>query len=119
MDLVRDVLDNQLVDGNGRKMGRADGIVLELREHRSPRVAAIECGLPALIGRLRWSWRERTLRWLAKLGIRRREPVRIDFAHVRHIGIDVELDVDADAVGALAWEHALRERVVGRLPGGQ
>ena len=32
INLIRDVLDNQLVDRDGRRMGRVDGIVAELRE---------------------------------------------------------------------------------------
>ncbi|MEH2463692.1 hypothetical protein [Nostoc sp.] len=35
MDVIRDVLDNQLVDRNQRKMGKVDGIVMELRDRES------------------------------------------------------------------------------------
>ena len=44
MDLVRDVLDEQLVDGRGRNIGKVDGIVIELRSDGPPRVVAIEIG---------------------------------------------------------------------------
>ena len=44
MDLVRDVLDEQLIDARGRNAGKVDGIVLELRPDRPPRVVAIEIG---------------------------------------------------------------------------
>jgi hypothetical protein len=32
MDVIRDVLDNQIVDRNQRKMGKVDGIVIECRD---------------------------------------------------------------------------------------
>lgn len=44
MDVIRDVLDNQLVDSNQRKIGKVDGIVVELREEKPPRLAYIEVG---------------------------------------------------------------------------
>ena len=52
MDLIRDVLDNQIVDREGRNMGRVDGIVGELRPGQPVRVACIELGPPTLAGRL-------------------------------------------------------------------
>jgi sporulation protein YlmC with PRC-barrel domain len=49
MELVRDVLDKQIVDRNGRPAGRVDGIVLEVRDGRPPRVVAIAVG-PVVLG---------------------------------------------------------------------
>ena len=48
MDLVRDILDAQLVDAHGHNIGRVDGILLELRAGRPPRVAAMELGMVTL-----------------------------------------------------------------------
>lgn len=48
MDVIRDVLDNQLVDRHQRKMGKVDGIVIELREHQPPRLAYLETGATTL-----------------------------------------------------------------------
>ncbi|MEH1905078.1 MAG: hypothetical protein V7L04_27805 [Nostoc sp.] len=45
MDVIRDVLDNQLFDRNQRKMGKVDGIVMELRDREPPRLAYIEVGV--------------------------------------------------------------------------
>jgi hypothetical protein len=118
IDLARDVLDKQLVDREGRKMGRADGIVLVPRRGRPPLVASIEIGLPVLAGRVRASWREVVERWGARFGVTKRQHLRIDFAHVEDVGIDVDLDVDARVTGALAWEVWLREHAVRRIPGG-
>jgi sporulation protein YlmC with PRC-barrel domain len=49
MDLVRDLLDQPVVDRNGRPMGRVDGIVLDLRADAPPRVVSIAIG-PAVLG---------------------------------------------------------------------
>ncbi len=40
--LVADFLDEQLVDRKGEPAGRVDGIVIELREDRPPRVVCVE-----------------------------------------------------------------------------
>jgi len=42
LPLARDVLDKQVIDPDGCKVGKVDGIVLALREHRPPRVIAME-----------------------------------------------------------------------------
>src|SRR5947207_112289 len=95
MDLVRDLLDRQLVDKHGRNIGRVDGILLELRPDGAPRVAAMELGSVTLARRLhpalgRW-WRTFALRWLPVPV----EPVRISLSTLRDVGVDIELDVDA------------------------
>jgi hypothetical protein len=52
MDLVRDILDMAVVDRNGREMGRADGILIEVRGDKPPLVRAIEIGPAVLASRL-------------------------------------------------------------------
>ena len=52
MDLVRDLLDKLVVDRNGRELGRADGIVLEVRKDAPPRVTRIELGPGVLFARI-------------------------------------------------------------------
>jgi hypothetical protein len=117
MDLARDVLDKQLVDRHGRLMGKADGIVLELRDGAPPRVAAIEQG-GATLGRRLGPRTERWLRALAQAcGITDGQPRRYPFTAVMDIGRDVALDVDAEECGAWAWERWLRTHVVARIPG--
>jgi sporulation protein YlmC with PRC-barrel domain len=118
MDLIRDVLDNQLVDRNQHKMGKVDGIVAEIRDGQPPRLAYIEVGGPTLARRLH----PRLGRWAVafgrKWGINHGEPFRIPWAKVRDIGIDVEVDLVAETTPVLSWEDWLREHVVGRIPGG-
>jgi len=115
--LVRDVLDEQLVDRKGRRMGKVDGVVLELREAQPPRVSALEVGGMALLRRLPLG----AGRWIAPLarrwGLRRGEPYRIPWSRIRDVGIDVTVDVDAPATPAYVWERWLRRHVIGRIPG--
>jgi sporulation protein YlmC with PRC-barrel domain len=117
MQLVRDVLDKQLLDRDGRKMGKVDGIVLELREDGPPRVAFIENGLPVLMHRLMGAAGDFVAVLERRLGIRDGQPVRIPMAKVTEVGIDVRLDLAASETGALAWEEWVGKRVIRRIPG--
>jgi len=97
MDLVRDILDAQLVDAHGHNIGRVDGILLELRAGRPPRVAAMELGMVTLARRLH----PRLARWLRAIAAKASpvapRRVRIPLHMLRDIGVAVELAVDADA----------------------
>jgi hypothetical protein len=115
--MIRDVLDKQLVDRQQRKMGKVDGIVVELRDGKPPRLAYITVGATTLAQRLH----PRLAQWLAALarqwGIGRGEPFRILWSQVRDIGIDVEVDLDVEQTPVLAWERWLSKHVIGRIPG--
>ncbi len=119
MDVIRDVLDNQLVDRNQRKIGKVDGIIVELREGQPPRLAYLEVGLPVLARRLH----PRLEPWIAaienKWGAKHSEPFRIPWSKVKDIGIDVDVEIDAEETPILAWEKWLREKVIKRIPGGK
>ena len=117
MDLVRDVLDKQVLDRRGRKMGKVDGIVLELRDDGPPRVACIEIGLAVLVRRLIHVGGDLVALVERRLGIRGGDPVRVPAAKIREAGIDVHLDLDASETEALAWEEWLGKHVVRRIPG--
>jgi hypothetical protein len=52
MDLIRDVLEKQLVDPEERRMGKIDGLILEVEVGQPPRLAAIEQGAATLARRL-------------------------------------------------------------------
>ncbi len=119
MDAIRDVLDNQLVDNKGRKMGKIDGLIMEVRRGKPPRLTFLELGPTTLAERLhpRVGGLARAIgkNWSRRKG----GPLRIDFAKVVDIGIDVDVDVDACETSAFAWEDWLREHVVARLPFGK
>jgi hypothetical protein len=119
LPLVRDVLDKQIVDCNDQKVGKVDSIVLQLRQHRPPRVVAVESDMVAAwcrVSRRLGRWVDALQRWLAPdlAG-----PTRIRFEHVVKSGIDVQVDIDATKTNAYVWEVWLEQRVIAKLPGGQ
>ncbi len=117
MDLIRDVLDKQVRDTQGRPLGKVDGLVIEVREPHRPRVIAIELGAVTLARRIgrRWErWATHLLAWWTG----DRAPVhRIAWEKVLQVGIDVVVDVDAVRAPMLHGERWLRRRLR-RLPGG-
>jgi sporulation protein YlmC with PRC-barrel domain len=119
IDLIRDVLDNQIVDRNQRKMGKVDGIVVELRDDQPPRLIHIETGATVLARRLHPRLAQWVATWQSKWGAKRQEAFRIPWSAVRQVGIDVEVDLDAEQTPALAYEIWLREHLIQRIPGGK
>jgi hypothetical protein len=112
--LVADILDQQLVDTKKNKIGKADGLVLVLREGKPPRVGYVECGAPVLARRL-GRWCERlALALNRRFGVREKPRYRIPWSKVKEIDIDMVVDVDEHPL--LAWEDWLREHVVKRIP---
>ncbi len=112
MDLVRDVLDVQVIDRNGRAMGRVDGIALECRPGQPPRVEALLVGPSALGHRLS----PRLGRWVAAIerasGIDKGRPARLSFQQVLDIdrAIKVDLTMSDTALGVV--EQKLRRWIV-------
>ena len=116
MDLMRDCLDKQLDDRFKRRMGRIDGIVIEIEDGRQPRVAFIELGVKTLMNRLSPRLSNWFARRLQSFGIET-APYRIAWSHVK-VGLNNAVaDVEAEKTPALEWELWLRRKVIGRIPG--
>jgi hypothetical protein len=114
MDLIRDCLDEQLLDRQKRPMGRVDGIILTLEPGRQPRVSHIELGAITIADRIG----ERAGR-LARQLMKRTSAsrYRIPMSKIR-VGLNtVTADVEAEKTPALEWELWLRKKVIGRIPG--
>ena len=115
--LIRDLLDNQLLDVTEQNAGKVDGIVLELRDGRPPRVAYAEVGPVTAARRLS----ERFGRWIARIdrrwGPERGRPFRIPISRISGFGIDLRLDFRAEETPIFAAERWLRKHVVARIPG--
>ena len=62
-DAVRDVLDKQLRGRHRQRLGRVDGLVVELRDDEPPRLAYLELGAVTLARRLH----PRLAGWVARL----------------------------------------------------
>jgi hypothetical protein len=115
--LVHDVQDAQLIDRTQRKMGRVDGLVLELRDGEPPRVCELLIGGSVLAERI-GRWMVALVRAGSRLLHIEPEVTRIPFERVRVIGPCVELDLDAASTNALRTELWLDDHVVCRIPGG-
>jgi hypothetical protein len=118
LDLARDVLDKQVVDRDETKMGKVDGLVLELRDDQPPRVEAIEMGFVVLARRIH----PRVETWFEKLrrrfSVRRTARYHVPWAAVKDVTeFCVQLDVVARDTPAFAWERWLRDHVVAHVPG--
>jgi hypothetical protein len=109
MDLIRDVLDSELVDRNHRRLGKVDGIVIELRDGRPPVLRYIETGWAAKVRRVH----PKLARWLTR---RLRRPYRIPWTAIRDIGVDIQVALDARETPLLRTEERLR-RIFMRIPG--
>ena len=116
MELVRDCLDKQVDDRSKRRMGRVDGIILEVEPGRAPRVAYIELGVTTLMNRLSLRLGRRVVRLMGRRNISP-DPYRIAWGKLK-VGVNTVIaDVDAEKTPALEWELWLRKKVIGRIPG--
>ncbi|HET8549450.1 MAG TPA: hypothetical protein VFL57_15665 [Bryobacteraceae bacterium] len=108
MDLIRDILDTDVLDRNGRLMGKLDGIVAELRPGRPPVLKAIELGLATKARRLH--------RKLGRIVGRRSKPFRIAWGDIQDIGIDATVKLEAEKTPVLAFEKRVRSILL-KIPG--
>ena len=115
--LAHDLLDKLVIDNEGRRIGRVDGIIIERHQRAGPRIIAIECGIETLAERLHCG--TRLIKALARrLGIGRGgQPARIKFEHIEKVGIDVRLTISAEESGVLDWEDWMRRHIIEHLPG--
>jgi sporulation protein YlmC with PRC-barrel domain len=115
MNLIRDILDKQLVDRNGRNLGKIDGLILDARPGRPPRVADLEIGPATFARRFSPKFAERLRKFLVRFSSE--GATRIPWESVRDVGVDIELDIEAAQTDALKIEHWLRHKIICRIPG--
>ena len=118
MDVIRDVLDKNVVDRNGREMGRADGILLELEGRHPPRLEAILIGPTALGSRLHEGLGRLVSACERRLNIDRDRPARIDFSDIDEFDRRIHLRLTIGETGVGAIEQRLRGWLT-KLPGSQ
>jgi hypothetical protein len=118
INLISEVLDKQLRDSKGRQAGRIDGIVLELRDGKPPRVAYAEVGPTTLLSR----FSRRLARWYSrhdrKLGEGRGVAFRVPWSRLSPDGPGFTMDIDGESTPIFALEDWLRRHVVEHIPGG-
>lgn len=114
--LVRDLLDNQLVDREKRHMGRVDGITLHIIRGKQPRVTSLESGALILARRMGMRWERFAAFMTRHFGVRKDPVFRVPWNKVTKVGINVQVDLDGKTSDAVAWERWLEEHVMRRLP---
>jgi sporulation protein YlmC with PRC-barrel domain len=114
--LVRDLLDQEITDRNGREMGRVDRVVLELRPGSRPRVVAIDVGAPVLAERLNRAFGRWVAGMLHTLIADAGQPLRIPVGDILSIKAKVAVDLPFGETAAAVVERTLRSWIT-RLPG--
>jgi sporulation protein YlmC with PRC-barrel domain len=104
------LLDDQLIDSDGRRCGRVDDVEFDGGPGEPSRIAAIVCGPGAFPSRV-----HRRLRPLARRLFGGGE-VRVPWDAVRDIDVIVQLKRPARDLG-LAAEEDVAARLIDRIPG--
>jgi sporulation protein YlmC with PRC-barrel domain len=118
MELIRDLLDKQVVDRQQTKIGKVDGIVMEIRAGKPPRITSIEIGATTLARRLGPRIGHVISRLAERLGGEgARMPCRISWDKVRDVGVDIEFDVDVRDTTIFDWQNWLRDKIICHMPG--
>jgi hypothetical protein len=120
MHVFRDILDKQLTDKFGCKMGRVDGLVGRVRDGSPPVIEGIEMGMTRVAERAHTGlghWIESASQ---RLGVRRTPRYVIPWSKVQSADDrEVRVTVDSEAMASGDWEWWLRKHVVARIPGGK
>jgi hypothetical protein len=118
MDLVGQCLDKLVVDREGLKSGRVDGIVLELADGKPPRVAFIEIG-PSVQARRYPRWLAALVRWaLRKVSSSDDNAVlRVPFDKLKPQRNEVVAPIGMKETPGGRLEKWVRDQIVARLPG--
>jgi sporulation protein YlmC with PRC-barrel domain len=93
IDLLRDVLDHELVDAEGVSCGMVDEIAFEVSGNGTPQVAAL------LVGPGAWAPRLPALFGVAAAKLFGRHVVRVPWSQVQEIGEVIRLKATASSLG--------------------
>jgi sporulation protein YlmC with PRC-barrel domain len=116
MDAYLELLDRQILDNDGRMVGKVDDLEVEERDDGRIYVTALLSGPGALGPRFGGALGTIvTSTWSRLSG--RTEPARVEWSQVASVGTAVRLAVGRTAVGLDGLETWMRDRLVGAIPG--
>jgi hypothetical protein len=120
LDLARDVLDKLLVDAEGNDLARVDGVIIEIRKDKPPRVDHLELGFVVLAARFHPRAEALAMKLHERWSVRRSARYSIPWKKVDEVTDQhIKVDVIADDTPAFDWERWLRKHIVHHLPGGK
>ena len=117
---VLELLDRQLVDREGRLVGKVDDVEFAIDDEPEglPRVTALVAGLGALANHIGGDTGHALAAAERRLAARRdRQPSRVDIATVREIGSAIELDADGEELDTNRGERWVRDVIIDKIPG--
>jgi sporulation protein YlmC with PRC-barrel domain len=117
---VLELLDRQLVDREGRLVGKVDDIEFAIDDEPEalPRVTALVAGLGALADHIGGDTGHALAAAERRLAERRdRQPSRVDIATVREIGSAIQLDADGEDLDTNRGERWVRDVIIDKIPG--
>ncbi|SEF37398.1 hypothetical protein SAMN05421837_113228 [Amycolatopsis pretoriensis] len=112
------LLDRQILDLAGAKVGKVDDVELAVGEDGRLGVVALLAGQVALGRRIGGRFGH----WLAAVATRLRAeetpaPLRIPFEHVTEVGSHITLSLRGEVLSEPPLETWLRDHLIGRIPG--
>jgi hypothetical protein len=120
LELVRDVLDKELVDEECELMGRVDGVLIALDEDGPPYVVGVTQGFVVLAARISTRLVGPFQRLRKRWSKRRTARLLVPWEKVLEVNLHhVQVAVRAEETPAYDWEKWLVRNVVSRLPGGK
>ena len=118
--VVLELLDRQLVDRDGRLVGKVDDVEFEVGNDPGalPQVSALLAGLGALANHIGGDTGRALAAAERRLAADRdRHPSRVEIGLVRDLGSAIELDAHAEDLDTNRGERWVRDVVIDKIPG--
>lgn len=116
--LALQLLDRQLVDRQGRLVGKVDDLELSDGEDGPATVTAVLSGPGVLAQRLGLPWGAWVRRAHRRLAGSDDDPARIPFARVSGLGNHISLAAEQEELATQTSEAWVADHLIRRIPGG-
>ncbi len=117
---VLELLDRQLVDRDGRLVGKVDDVEFAIDDEPDalPHVTALLSGLGALANHIGGDTGAALAAAERRLAERRdRQPARVDIATVTDVASAIELDAEGEDLDTNRGERWVRDVIIDKIPG--